>query len=145
MAKNGNIHPTRIFKTPDDLKKVWLAYKDDLKKRALEWEHVQYVGRNGDKKTHHPKMPLTFEGLKRYCWENDIGTIEQYFTNQDDCYNDFIGICSHIKNEIREDQIAGGLLGFYNPSITQRLNNLVDKQENTIVTEQPLFGDQDQT
>jgi len=30
-------------------------------------------------------------------------------------------------------------LHFYNPSITARLNNLTDKTETTIKTEQPLF------
>ena len=50
-----------------------------------------------------------------------------FFKNQDDYYSDFIPICSRVKKEIRENQITGGLLGFYNPSITQRLNSLVDK------------------
>jgi len=42
-------------------------------------------------------------------------------------YDDFCEVCARIKNEIREDQITGGILSFYNPSITQRLNNLVEK------------------
>ena len=58
--------------------------------------------------------------------------MEQYFTNQDKLYNEFIGICRAIKQEIRENQIIGGLLGFHNPSITQRLNNLVEKTETEI-------------
>ena len=36
------------------------------------------------------------------------------------------------REEIRENQIIGGLLGFYNPSITQRLNGLVEKQSNEV-------------
>jgi hypothetical protein len=44
-------------------------------------------------------------------------------------YDDFCEVCTRIKNEIREDQITGGILSFYNPSITQRLNNLVEKSE----------------
>jgi len=44
-------------------------------------------------------------------------------------YDDFCEVCARIKNEIREDQITGGILSFYNPSITQRLNNLVEKSE----------------
>ena len=36
---------------------------------------------------------------------------------------------TNIKKEIRENQITGGMLGIYNPSITQRLNNLVEKVE----------------
>jgi hypothetical protein len=85
-------------------------------------------------------VPYTLEGFKRYCRKN-YGDVEQYFWNKDNYYNDFVGICSYIKNEIRENQITGGLLGFYNPSITQRLNNLTDKVETTIV-EQPLFPDE---
>ena len=123
------MHPTRIFKKPEDLEKAWRAYKEDLKEKAKAWVKVQYVGKDGDKKQDSPKLPLTIEGFKRFCWDENIGTVEQYFTNQDDLYEDFIGICLRIKNEIREDQITGGILSFYNPSITQRLNNLVEKSE----------------
>ena len=123
MAKNGNIHPTRIFETPEDLEKAFLEYKDDLKEQSNEWLRVQYVGKDGDRKTDPQKVPMTFEGFKRFCREK-YGCVEQYFTNQDELYKDFIGVCSRIKEEIRENQIIGGLLGFYNPSITQRLNNL---------------------
>ena len=57
--------------------------------------------------------------------------MEQYFTNQDGAYTEFLGICSHIKNKIRRDQIEGGMVGQYNPSITQRLNALKDNQDVT--------------
>lgn len=137
------MHPTRIFKKPEDLEKVWKAYKQDLKERAKEWDKIQYVGKDGSKKIDHPKLPLTLEGLKRYCWDNEIGTIEHYFLNTDGYYDDFCSICSRIKNEIREDQIAGGMIGFYNPSITQRLNGLAEKSEVNAKIEQPLFPDED--
>lgn len=133
-------HPTRIFNEPKELKKVWLEFKEDVKEQSKEWLDVQYVGRDGDKRETPKKIPLTFEGFKRYCRERH-GEVEQYFTNQDDYYTDFIGICRAIKEEIRENQIIGGMLNFFNPSITQRLNNLVDKQEQTVKQEQPLFGD----
>ena len=134
MAKNGNIHPTRIFKTSEELHLKFIEYKNDLKERAKEWEKIQYVGKDGSKKTDYPKLALSLEGFKRYCWDNKVGNIEQYFTNQKNVYDDFIGICSRIKNEIREDQIQGGLLGFYNPSITQRLNNLKEQTESSNTT-----------
>lgn len=133
------MHPTRIFKKPKELEKVWKAYKEDLKEKSKQWEKIQYVGKYGSRKTDYPKLPLTLEGLKRYCWDQNIGTIQHYFENTDNLYDDFCGICSRIKNEIREDQIAGGMLGFYNPSITQRLNNLAEKTESKVNIEQPLF------
>lgn len=144
MGKNGNIHPSRIFKTPDELLNVWHAYKNELKDKSKEWPKVQYVGKEAERKVDYPVLPLTLEGLYRYCWETDIGTIEQYFTNKGGYYDDFVSICSRIKLEIREQQITGGMIGAYNPSITQRLNSLVDKQENTVKVEQPLFGDDEQ-
>lgn len=133
-------HPTRIFQTEEDLLKVWNNYKKDLEDQSIKWEKVQYVGKDGDRVTDNPKIPLTFEGFKRYCWDNNIGNIEQYFTNQNDLYVDFVGICSRIKNEIREDQIIGGLLGFHNPSITQRLNGLADKSEIDLKSEPRIFN-----
>jgi len=121
-------HPTRIFKTPEDLLKAWTDYKTSLIEEGKKWKKVQYVGRDGEKVTDYPKMPLTLAGFKVYCYDNH-GNVGQYFKNQDDDYTDFLPICSRIRDEIRADQIAGGLLGFYNPSITQRLNNLTDKKE----------------
>jgi hypothetical protein len=124
-------HPTRIFKTPDDLLKVWEDYKLSLKHANQEWEKVQYVGKDGVKKIDYPKLPLTFEGFKVYCWDNNIGTVEHYFVNKEDYYTEFGSVCARIKTEIRKDQIEGGMLGFYNPSITQRLNNLTERTDVT--------------
>ena len=56
-------------------------------------------------------------------------SLEQYFSNTNDAFKKYIAICSHIRRKIRQDQIEGGMSGIYNPSITQRLNGLVDKQE----------------
>jgi hypothetical protein len=122
------MHPTRIFKTPDELEIAWGEYKESLKEQAKEWLKVQYVGKDGDRVTDALKLPYTLEGFNVFCYEN-YGLVKQYFKNQDSLYNDFIPICSHIREEIRSNQITGGLLGVFNPSITQRLNGLTDKKE----------------
>jgi len=136
-------HPTRLFHEPKEIENIWNDFKMSLIERSKVWEKIQYVGKDGTKRIDNPKIPLTFEGFKIYC-RIHYGEIEQYFTNQDKYYTKFIDICSRIKEEIRDDQIIGGMLGFYNPSITQRLNNLVDKQEQTIKKEQPLFGSKEE-
>ena len=69
---------------------------------------------------------MSKDGFEVFCYKN-YGCVEQYFKNQDGYYNEFIPICSYISKEIRENQITGGLLGFYNTSITQRLNGLTEK------------------
>jgi hypothetical protein len=70
-----------------------------------------------------------------------VGYVHQYFVNQENMYNEYLNICMRVRKAIREDQISGGMVGQYNPSITQRLNGLVEKQETTI-KEQPLFPDE---
>ena len=125
MAKNGNIHPSRIFKSPDELELAWKAYKDDLEAKANEWLKIQYVGKDGDRRTDPMKLPYTMDGFEVFCYEN-YGDVENYFRNKDGYYDDFTAICSYIKKEIRANQITGGLLGVYNPSITQRLNGLAE-------------------
>ena len=135
------MHPTRLFKEPKELEALWEEFKIDVKEvQSLEWMKIQYVGKDAERKEDAQKIPLTFEGFKRFARKRK-GEIEQYFTNQDGYYDDFIGICRAIKEEIRENQIIGGMLNQFNPSITQRLNGLAEKTENKINIEQPLFPD----
>ena len=122
------MHPTRIFKSPHELELAWKAYKDHLTEESSKWLKIQYVGKEGQRMTDEMKLPYTMDGFEVFCY-NNYGTVEQYFKNKDGYYTDFVPICSHIKKEIRENQITGGMLGIYNPSITQRLNNLVEKVE----------------
>lgn len=134
------MHPTRIFKTPEELQKAFEEYKAHLEVEASKWVKVQYVGKEGERKEDKYKLPMTMEGFKVFCYK-DYGKVENYFLNKDGLYDEFGSICSHIKEEIRNNQITGGLLGLYNPSITQRLNGLVEKSQ-VDVREQPLFPDE---
>jgi len=125
------MHPTRIFKHPDELEQAWSLYKKDLDQKALDWVKIQYVGKEGEQKRDPYKLPYTQEGFEIFCYEN-YGQVDQYFKNAKGYYDEFVPICSHIKKTIRNNQITGGMLGIYNPSITQRLNSLVEKQETKI-------------
>ena len=135
------MHPTRIFRKPEELYKAFEEYKASLKEKAKEWGIVNYVGKDGNRVEDYPNMPLTFSGFKVFCYDI-YGSIEQYFVNQDNNYSDFLSICSRIKEEIRDNQITGGMLGKYNASITQRLNAL--KEHSEVTTEEkpkPMFGE----
>lgn len=129
----------KYIETPEALLELFERYKADLKEQAKEWEKVQYVGKDGFRAVDHMKVPLTMEGFRRFGYNNDV-TVKHYFDNKDGAYEDYCTICSRIKDEIRENQITGGLLGVFNPSITQRLNGLKEQTESTVKTEQPLFG-----
>jgi uncharacterized short protein YbdD (DUF466 family) len=124
------IHPKRIFKTPEELYKAFEEYKKDLILQSKEWKRIDYVGKDGNRVEEPQKVPMTMEGFERFCYKN-YGCVNHYFDNKENYYTDFGTICSRIKREIRENQIIGGLLGFYNPSITQRLNNLKEESDIT--------------
>ena len=132
------MHPTRIFKAPKQLWEAFEKYVTETKANPRK-KHV-FVGKDASSDYELLERPLTQEGFEIYCYDN-YGCVGQYFDNKDKLYNDFVAICSRIKQAIRRDQIEGGMVGQYNPSITQRLNNLVDKVENTVI-EQPLFPDE---
>jgi len=126
----GEVGHPRNFKTPEDLERVWNDFKKHVEDvESLKWEKVQYVGKDGDRVTDNLKIPLTIEGFKRYCRENGYGLVQHYFDNQDNLYTKYIEICRAIKEEVRENHIIGGLLNVFNPSITQRLHGLTEKQE----------------
>lgn len=136
----------KYIETPEKMWDLFESYKKFIEDND-QWTQFQYVGRNGDRKTDVLKVPYTMCGFENYV--AGLSTKEKpmpmelshYFSNYKNDYDNFLAICSRIKSEIRENQIIGGMLGFYNPSITQRLNGLVDKQSHDIKTEQPLFGD----
>jgi hypothetical protein len=104
------------------------AYKANRKPREIQKATVKGVV----SEFHMP--PLTMEGFDIFVM-NYEGTqskgVEQYFTNREGRYLAYVDICTRIKREIRNDQIEGGMVGQYNPSITQRLNNLTEKTDVT--------------
>jgi len=119
---------TKYIKTAEMMWELFLAYKKEVKSKPRK--KVEYVGRNGDKVETPLETPLTMEGFENYVATQNLNQdLSHYFCNLDNRYSDYVAICSRIRREIRQDQIEGGMVGQYNPSITQRLNGLVDKKE----------------
>lgn len=129
-------HPRNV-KTPEKMWELFQAYAAEVK--ANPRFKMVFVGKDGAERREELERPLTIEGFKGYCYDR-VGVVEQYFKNQDNDYTEYLHICSRIREAIRLDQIEGGMVGQYNHSITQRLNNLTDKVEQTNIT-QPLFPD----
>lgn len=140
MGKKLPPHPTRIFQEPKEILEAWNEFKCDLIEEAKNWPKVQYVGKDGKRVEDYPVLPLTQEGFEVWYYKKYGKFIGQYFDNKNGLYDDFVPICSHIKQERRAQQITGGMLGYFNSSITQRLNGLKEQVEQTNI-EQPLFTD----
>jgi len=130
--------PPKI-ESPEMLYELFQQYKKEVKSTPILVH--DFVGKDASEVRREKEKPLTFEGFECFVWDKGISKgIDHIFSNQGGRYKRFLSICSRIKKEIRADQIQGGMAGIYNPSITQRLNNLVDKVEQTVI-EQPLFAD----
>lgn len=130
----------KYIETPEKLLEYFEEYKKETKNNPIQVQ--DYVGKDAEMVYRTKERPLTIDGFECWCYDNGIiSDLSQYFANTEQRYSEYQTICSRIKKAVRTDQIEGGMAGIYNPSITQRLNNLVERQENTIVTEQPLFPD----
>jgi hypothetical protein len=126
----------KYIESPSVLWELFEAYCKDAKSKPFVV--VDWVGGMGTQVERKKERPLTMEGFEIFCWDK-ISQLKDYFSNRDGRYEEYVPICSRIKQCIREDQISGGMTGIYNPSITQRLNNLVEKTQTDLKVEQPLF------
>lgn len=119
------------IESPEKLYEYFLSYEREIKSKPFLIK--DWVGKDAYPVDREKEKPLTMEGFE--CWLFDNGIISDlgdYLANSNNAYTEFSTICSHIKKRIRKDQIEGGMAGQYNPSITQRLNSLVEKTETKI-------------
>lgn len=122
MAKHKYIDsPARMYE-------LFQQYKASRQPRE-----IQKATAAGVKSEFHTP-PLTMEGFDVFVMNYEgieSKGVEQYFSNREGRYSEYVDICNRIKREIRNDQIEGGMVGQYNPSITQRLNGLTEKTDVT--------------
>jgi hypothetical protein len=119
----------KYIETPEKMWELFLKYKEGVKAKPI-LKHV-FVGKDGDSNWEQREKPLTMEGFENWCADNGIiEDLSHYFCNLDNRYFEYVAICSRVRKAIRQDQIEGGMVGIYNPSITQRLNGLTEKTEN---------------
>lgn len=142
-GKNGG--RPKMIQDPKELYAMFEQYKTWADTHPIKIE--DYVGKNAKRVFREKPRAYTMEGFENFVANIDgmPQELEQYFSNREERYNDFVAICSRIRREIRQNQIEGGMAGVYNPSITQRLNGLVEKTESKVTVEQPLFDDADDT
>lgn len=133
MGKN------KYIESPEKMWEHFLNYAKETK--ANPRFKTEYVGKDGEMVKTPLERPLTIEGFECWCYDHDIiGDLSNYFANYDNKYSDYLTICNRIRKSVRMDQIEGGMVGQYNPSITQRLNGLVDKTESNVNTSIKLLN-----
>lgn len=131
-----------MIESPEKMWELFVAYKESAKKKPILVQ--DFVGKDGMEVRRERERPLTMEGFECFVMDNTeikYPDLTEYFNGSNESYKDFFPICSRIRREIRHDQISGGMAGIYNPSITQRLNNLVEKTDNKTDTTFRLVDD----
>lgn len=125
MGRNKHIE------TPDKLWEYFKKYKEQTKSNPFKVK--DWVGKDADQVHREKERPLTIEGFECWLFDQDIiSDLGDYFSNKNNNYSDYSTICSRVKKAVRQDQIEGGMAGMYNPSITQRLNGLVEKTQTEV-------------
>jgi hypothetical protein len=125
MGRNKHIE------TPEKMWEYFLAYKKQVKSNPILVH--DFVGKDALDVRKEKERPLTIDGFECWCYDNEIiSDLSQYFANTEQRYSEYQTICSRIRKAVRTDQIEGGMSGIYNPSITQRLNNLVEKTQTDV-------------
>ena len=118
----------KLIESPEKLMQIFEEYKAfTLANPRTKWVLSQ---KTAEMVAEPLRIPLTNEGFEIFC-DNNYSDVHHYMDNTDGRYSAYRTVCSHIKKEIRNDQITGGMVGQFNPSITQRLNAL---KEHTDVT-----------
>jgi hypothetical protein len=114
--------------TEDQFIELFLQWKEYIETNPIKKQ--VFVGKDGRHDYELIPRPYTLEGFLNFA-EEKVCNVHQYFENREGRYSTYVDICTRIKRVIRQNQIENGLAGLYNPSITQRLNNLTEKTDVT--------------
>jgi hypothetical protein len=116
----------KYIETPEALYQLFEGYVKETKERT---RNVPKATNKGVLYEPHTP-PLTIDGFKTYC--NKKGSdVNRYWYNVGGECVEYVSIVTRIKEEIRNDQIEGALVGQYQQNIVARLNGLTEKTDVT--------------
>lgn len=115
-----------IYSSPELLLDEAYKYFDWCKKNPFYKREILKGGPKAGKVIKIPTdRPYTIEGLCVY-----LGINMQTFSNYGD-RQDFLGVVTHIREIIRQNQLEGAMVEAYSPNIVARLLGLSEKTELT--------------
>ena len=109
------------------MEELWEEYKQWVKDNPIMVQ--DFTGKDATEVWRHKQRPLTKQRFIVWGKDKYNLTLNHYFDNPDNAYDDYRGIITHIDAERAADQIEGGMVGIYHPNITARLNGLTDSQK----------------
>jgi hypothetical protein len=117
----------KYIETPEKLWEMFEAYENTYKKNPRVIDKALQSGKVVQEKL---RVPLTYEGFETFCYEQGV-TVDSLLWYNVGEFDAFVSIVTRIKEEIRNDQVEGALVGQYQQNIVARLNNLTEKTDVT--------------
>ena len=119
-----------IFSTPEILESACEEYFKATDERN-DWDGQNWVGKDGEEVVVKKKVPYSLKGLCVF-----LGVSSHYFSEfkKSETFKsnkDFLEVYTRVEDIIQTQQIDGSMMGYYNASLTARLNGLVDKTDMT--------------
>ena len=121
----------KLFESPEFLWEGCQEYFEATDKR--KWIKTEYNGKDATKCEIPNETPYTWTGLYLFL-DIDHTTWLLYEKRQD-----FITICTRVRNIIYTQKFEGAAVGAFNNNLISRDLGLSEKTNNTITVEQPLF------
>ena len=119
-----------LFTEPQQLWDACVEYFDYMDSRT-DWDGQNWVGKDGEEVIVKKKVPYTLSGL---CLFLDVSPIYLNEFEKSETFKnnpDFSIVLTRVRQIIQTQQIDGGLLGYFNASLTARINGLTEKQDIT--------------
>lgn len=109
------------------------------------WVKKDFI-RGGDSAGHivdlETAVPYTWAGLEDFLREKGLAAkLDDYRANKAGNYSEYSDVLSHISQIIFDQKFTGAAVGAFNSNLIAKDLGLVEKTQNTIITEQPLFPD----
>jgi hypothetical protein len=127
----------KYIETPEKLYDLFTQYKEWVSQNPIKVH--DFVGKDAEEVYRLKERPYTMVGFECFVMDNTNIThpdLTIYFENKNESYKDFFPISTRIKSEIQNNQVSGGMVGIFNPSLTARLNGIKEQTESNItVTE----------
>lgn len=116
--------------TPESLLQTFYEYVEHTNNSPFLVH--EFVGKDGMSVMKAKQRPISVWQFENYVFEKGIAkSLDQYFTNQNGSYNDFLEVTTYITRKCKAETIDGTLAGVYNGNITKALYGLTENIKQT--------------
>ncbi|QGZ15836.1 terminase small subunit [Elizabethkingia phage TCUEAP1] len=144
MAEKKKYRQVRVkaFESPAEFYSLFNDYEAyNMQDTLIKREAVKSGEQAGRIIDVEVNQPLTWAGFETYLQkEGTIMFTTDYRTNKENRYSDYADVISACEARIYHSKYGGAATNLLNANIISRDLGLIDKVENKVVMEQPIFN-----